>query len=62
MTNQSMENNLADVTLQHDAGLVRTQNRELSFSCIAYNTHRLTKPYYNNRWFLKPEHLVDFLK
>ena len=26
MTNQSMENNLADVTLQHDAGLVRTQN------------------------------------
>ena len=32
MINQSMENNLADVTLQHDAGLVRTQNRELSFS------------------------------
>jgi hypothetical protein len=23
--------------------LVRTQNRELSFRCIAYNTHRLTK-------------------
>ncbi|MGA9168695.1 MAG: hypothetical protein WBZ20_00940, partial [Nitrososphaeraceae archaeon] len=22
--------------------LVRTQNRELSFRCIAYNTHRLT--------------------
>ena len=24
------------------ASLVRTQNRELSFRCIAYNTHRLT--------------------
>ncbi|MGC2683519.1 MAG: hypothetical protein WA323_16790, partial [Candidatus Nitrosopolaris sp.] len=22
--------------------LVRTQNRELSFRCIAYNTHRIT--------------------
>ena len=24
--------------------LVRTQNRELSFRCIAYNMHRLTNP------------------
>ena len=23
--------------------LVRTQNRELSFRCVAYNMHRLTK-------------------
>ena len=42
MTNQSMENNLADVTLQHDAGLVRTQNRELSFS-----SHSLQYPQIN---------------
>jgi hypothetical protein len=28
---------------EHTAsGLVRTQNRELSFRCIAFNTHRLT--------------------
>ena len=32
--------------------LVRTQNRELSFRCIAYNIHRLTQSHYNIRWFL----------
>ena len=32
--------------------LVRTQNRELSFRCIAYNTHRLTNLTII-RWFLQ---------
>jgi hypothetical protein len=31
---------------------VRTQNRELSFRCIAYNTHRLTNLTII-RWFLQ---------
>ena len=33
--------------------LVRTQNRELSFRCIAYNTHRLTNLTIIT-WFVKP--------
>jgi hypothetical protein len=32
--------------------LVRTQNRELSFRCIAYNTHRLTN-LTTITWFLQ---------
>jgi len=28
--------------LQRGSRLIRTQNRELSFRCIAYNAHRLT--------------------
>ena len=34
--------------------LVRTQNRELSFRCIAYNTHRLTILTII-RWFLQSQ-------
>jgi hypothetical protein len=34
--------------------LVRTQNRELSFRCIAYNTHRLTNLTLIT-WFLEPK-------
>jgi hypothetical protein len=37
--------------------LVRTQNRELSFRCIAYNTHRLTNLTIIT-WFVKPIVLV----
>ena len=33
--------------------LVRTQNRELSFRCIAYNIHRLTNLTIIT-WFVKP--------
>jgi hypothetical protein len=35
--------------------LVRTQNRELSFRCIAYNTHRLTNLTLIT-WFLQSHH------
>src|ERR1041385_2411837 len=36
--------------------LVRTQNRELSFRCIAYNTHRLTNITIIT-WFLQSQSL-----
>jgi hypothetical protein len=36
--------------------LVRTQNRELSFRCIAYNTHRLTNLTIIT-WFLQSQHI-----
>jgi hypothetical protein len=39
--------------------LVRTQNRELSFRCIAYNTHRLTNLTII-RWFLQSQILIIF--
>ena len=38
--------------------LVRTQNRELSFRCIAYNTHRLTNLTIIT-WFLQSHSLVQ---
>ena len=37
--------------------LVRTQNRELSFRCIAYNTHRLTN-HTIITWFLQSQHVI----
>jgi Transposase DDE domain len=37
--------------------LVRTQNRELSFRCIAYNTHRLTSLTITT-WFLQSRNIV----
>jgi hypothetical protein len=49
--------------------LVRTQNRELSFRCIAYNTHRLTNLTIIT-WFLQsqsyhiipvPQHFIDII-
>src|SRR6476646_6660775 len=38
--------------------LVRTQNRELSFRCIAYNTHRLTNLTIIT-WFLQSR--IDYI-
>jgi hypothetical protein len=48
MSNQRNENETIVSVIKRLFGeqirskLVRTQNRELSFRCIAYNTHRLT--------------------
>ena len=39
--------------------LVRTQNRELSFRCIAYNTHRLTNLTIIT-WFLQSPPIYDY--
>ena len=41
--------------------LLRTQNRELSFRCIAYNTHRLTNLTIIIRWFLQSLYLFIYL-
>ena len=40
--------------------LIRTQNRELSFRCMAYNTHRLTNLTIIT-WFLQSPELVILL-
>src|ERR687895_1643606 len=40
--------------------LTRTQNRELSFRCIAYNTHRLTNLTLIT-WFLQSHYIIFYL-
>ncbi|MGB6531134.1 MAG: hypothetical protein WBF33_23750, partial [Candidatus Nitrosopolaris sp.] len=40
--------------------LVRTQNRELSFRCIAYNTHRITNLTIIIDGFYKARHWQDY--